>query len=427
MWNASTNSPTLADGTGTAGWFYEVNVAGTQNLGSGNQTFNVGDWVVYDGSVWDKSTNSNEVVSVNGLTGAVSLTTTNIPEGTNLYFTNGRFTTQFNTKTSDDLTEGITNLYFTNARAKTATVSDAIVDGVTDVAPSQNAVFDALALKADASAVANKADTNLNNLVTTSINQDLLPSSTLTRVLGSVSLLWSNLFADKISSANGAQIDVSNRALQFNGSNVVSWFNNGLQFATSKLLRLTTDDGLSTIGVKPPASGASLDYTVPSAIPTANGAYLTATTAGVLSWKNDSINVEARRATTNQTIGTSATKIQFNAKSAGSSTAFDEVTNFRFTVPAGFAGVYKFDGCLLYSAAGALLTTVVFLYKNGNPIRQAHDAAPNGAQFGICYSFQCDAVATDYFEVFASNSTSATLFSDGAVFGGSTLNISKIS
>lgn len=38
--------------------------------------------------------------------------------------------------------------------AKAAAVADAIVDGVTDVAPSQNAVFDALALKADASAVA---------------------------------------------------------------------------------------------------------------------------------------------------------------------------------------------------------------------------------------------------------------------------------
>lgn len=40
------------------------------------------------------------------------------------------------------------NLYFTNARAQSAAVSDAITDGQTNVAPSQNAVFDALALKA---------------------------------------------------------------------------------------------------------------------------------------------------------------------------------------------------------------------------------------------------------------------------------------
>ena len=52
------------------------------------------------------------------------------------------------TRTTDNISEGTTNLYFTAARAKAAAVADAIVDGVTDVAPSQNAVFDALALKA---------------------------------------------------------------------------------------------------------------------------------------------------------------------------------------------------------------------------------------------------------------------------------------
>lgn len=54
--------------------------------------------------------------------------------------------------TTDALTEGATNLYFTAARAKTATVADSITDAVTDVAPSQNAVFDALAGKQGADA-----------------------------------------------------------------------------------------------------------------------------------------------------------------------------------------------------------------------------------------------------------------------------------
>ena len=39
-------------------------------------------------------------------------------------------------------------------------VTDAIVNGVTTVAPSQNAVFDALALKADSSDVVSKSDVN---------------------------------------------------------------------------------------------------------------------------------------------------------------------------------------------------------------------------------------------------------------------------
>ena len=86
------------------------------------------------------------VTSVNGQTGAVTLTTTNIAEGTNLYYTDARFDTRLATKSTTNLTEG-TNLYFTNARAQTAAVQDAIVDAVTNIAPSQNAVFDALALK----------------------------------------------------------------------------------------------------------------------------------------------------------------------------------------------------------------------------------------------------------------------------------------
>lgn len=52
---------------------------------------------------------------------------------------------------TDDISEGASNKYFTEARAKSAAVADALTNGVTDVAPSQNAVFDALALKLDSS------------------------------------------------------------------------------------------------------------------------------------------------------------------------------------------------------------------------------------------------------------------------------------
>lgn len=68
---------------------------------------------------------------------------------TNLYYTQARFDSAFAAKDTDDLSEGVTNLYFTDARAKAAAVADSITDGVTDVAPSQNAVFDALALKSN--------------------------------------------------------------------------------------------------------------------------------------------------------------------------------------------------------------------------------------------------------------------------------------
>ena len=98
MWNATTNFPALADGTGSVGDVRETNVAGTQNLGSGNITFAVGDWVVYNGTIWEKSVNSNSVVSVNGNFGIVALKTVDIPEDTNLYWLDSRFTNSFNAR-----------------------------------------------------------------------------------------------------------------------------------------------------------------------------------------------------------------------------------------------------------------------------------------------------------------------------------------
>ena len=85
-WNASTNTPTLASGVGTKGYYYVVDVAGSTNL-DGITDWLVGDWAVFNGSVWQQIDNTDAVSSVNGQTGAVSLTTTNIPEGTNEYFT----------------------------------------------------------------------------------------------------------------------------------------------------------------------------------------------------------------------------------------------------------------------------------------------------------------------------------------------------
>lgn len=89
-WAASTNTPTLANGTGSAGDVYVASDAGTVNFGAGNITFAAGDWVIYSGAIWEKSVNSNAVASVNGFTGVVVLDTNDIAEDTNLYFTEPR-------------------------------------------------------------------------------------------------------------------------------------------------------------------------------------------------------------------------------------------------------------------------------------------------------------------------------------------------
>ena len=88
-WNASTNTPTLTSSTGTKGYYYVVSVAGNTNL-DGITDWLVGDWAVFNGTVWQKVDNTETVTSVNGQTGAVVLTTTDIAEGTNQYFTQSR-------------------------------------------------------------------------------------------------------------------------------------------------------------------------------------------------------------------------------------------------------------------------------------------------------------------------------------------------
>lgn len=67
-------------------------------------------------------TPTDSVLSVNGQTGSVSLTTTDISEGSNLYYTSTRFNTAFSGKSTTDLSEG-TNLYYTNARGIGSTLT----------------------------------------------------------------------------------------------------------------------------------------------------------------------------------------------------------------------------------------------------------------------------------------------------------------
>jgi hypothetical protein len=53
-WNAASNTPTLADGTGAKGDYYVVSTAGTQTFGGVQLFFGLGDWIVYNGAVWQR-------------------------------------------------------------------------------------------------------------------------------------------------------------------------------------------------------------------------------------------------------------------------------------------------------------------------------------------------------------------------------------
>jgi len=68
-WNASTNTPTLANppASTTKGDYYVVNTGGTQF----SIEFQVGDWIISNGSAWEKVDNTDAVTSVFGRLGNV--------------------------------------------------------------------------------------------------------------------------------------------------------------------------------------------------------------------------------------------------------------------------------------------------------------------------------------------------------------------
>lgn len=76
-YNATTNTPTLIDGTGQIGDYYKVSVAGTVDLGSGNIILQIDDIIGYDGSIWYKKVNNNQsgggVTSIDTLNGVQTL------------------------------------------------------------------------------------------------------------------------------------------------------------------------------------------------------------------------------------------------------------------------------------------------------------------------------------------------------------------
>ena len=71
-WNALTNTPTLTSSVGTKGDYYVVSVAGNTNL-NGITDWQISDWAIFNGSVWEKVDNS-EVVYVSNVATGTGLT-----------------------------------------------------------------------------------------------------------------------------------------------------------------------------------------------------------------------------------------------------------------------------------------------------------------------------------------------------------------
>jgi len=63
-WDASTNTPALASGSGTKGDYYIVSVSGSTAL-DGISSWGVGDWAIFSGTVWQRVERSTDLNGAN--------------------------------------------------------------------------------------------------------------------------------------------------------------------------------------------------------------------------------------------------------------------------------------------------------------------------------------------------------------------------
>ena len=135
-WNASTDSPSLADtDTGAQGNTYRVSVAGTHDFGAGNITFGIGDWVTNNGTIWEKGDNNDEVTSVAGKTGVVTLDADDVAEVVNKRYMTDAQETKLDSAESnakDDQTDSEIETAYNNQVA-VVTQGDAEAGTSTDV------------------------------------------------------------------------------------------------------------------------------------------------------------------------------------------------------------------------------------------------------------------------------------------------------
>lgn len=147
-------------------------------------------------------------------------TTTNLTEGANLYYTDARFDTRFGAKSTTNLAEG-TNLYFTNARVDARIASN----GVSSVNARTGAV---VLTKTDVglSAVVN-SDTSTTANITDSVNKRFVTDANLTTIGNQTGTNTGNV---TLGTANG--LSLSGQILSLSGIPIAAI--NGLGTAATK-------------------------------------------------------------------------------------------------------------------------------------------------------------------------------------------------
>ena len=185
---------------------------------------------------------------------------------------------------------------------------------------------------------------------------------------------------------------------------------NKISPATGTALQISDSGDTTTI-----PSGATLDvssatmtgFTIPS------GQTLTVASGGTITNSGTatgfgSDNTPAFQAyiSANQTLNhDTSSKVQFNTEDFDTDSAYDNSTNYRFTVPAGEGGKY-FIYCKMQIAGAGVSTNNYcynYIYLNGSSVSWAAEDGRNnpGEYYPLYNSVILTLVPTDYIEAFA--------------------------
>jgi hypothetical protein len=169
-WDANANSPLLTSSVGTQNQYYVVSVAGTTNL-NGITDWQIGDWAIFNGSVWQKIDQSPAVLSVNGQTGAVVLTAANVGATPNTTFVLAGTGISGGGQLTGNVTINLANTAVTAGTYGTATqVSQVTVDAQGRITSASNVAI----------AIANSAVSGLGTMSTQDANNVTITGGSVT-------------------------------------------------------------------------------------------------------------------------------------------------------------------------------------------------------------------------------------------------------
>jgi len=137
---------------------------------------------------------------------------------------------------------------------------------------------------------------------------------------------------------------------------------------------------------------------------------------------DNSPNFLAYRSSSDQSISNDTyTKVQFNSESYDTDNAYDNSSNYRFTVPSGKGGKYSLYANVWMRGTDVNMMNYYFLafYKNGSNVWEQHSNFMNNdlRSFGANMSLTLNLSAGDYIEVYGKiniNSGSPSFGNDAA-------------